>query len=156
MKPEGQGSIISRISRALSNYDYLAGVYALLVIIITIIGIVSLPFLAYEDVQVYPKHIDRSSPLDPYDRGGTPFNTTAVHAQYPDNSPYLGYVTAYLTPLSQFMADGSLHLGTTIVSHPGGIIDEILYNTRGLDTVVETSILFVAFTIAAYLFRRKD
>ena len=54
------------------------------------------------------------------------------------------------------MAASSLYLGITIVSHPGGIIDEILYNTRGLDTVVETSILFVAFAIAAFLYRRKE
>ncbi|NYT06387.1 MAG: EhaF family protein [Methanomicrobiales archaeon] len=154
MKPEGQGSLISRISRELSNYDYLAAVYALLVIVVTIVGVLTLPFLSYEDGQIYGKHIDRQSPLDPYDRGGTPFNATIVHAQYPENSPTLGYVTAYLTPLSQFFADTTQHLGTTIVAHPGGIIDEILYNTRGLDTVVESSILFVAFAIAAYLFRR--
>jgi energy-converting hydrogenase A subunit F len=46
-----------------------------------------------------------------------------------------------------------MHAGTTIVAHPGGILDEILYNTRGLDTVVEPTILFIAFAIAAYLFR---
>ena len=38
----------------------------------------------------------------------------------------------------------------------GGIIDEILYNTRGLDTIAETSILFIAFAIASFLFRRKE
>ncbi|MFA6672867.1 MAG: DUF2106 family protein, partial [Methanoculleus sp.] len=48
------------------------------------------------------------------------------------------------------------YIGTTIVAHPGGIIDEILYNTRGADTVVETSILFTAFAIASYLYRREE
>jgi len=156
MKPEGRGSVISSVSRTISDHENLTRLYALLVIVVTIIGLCTIPTLSYYDDQIYPKNIDTASPLNPYDRGGEPFGTTVVLAQYPDNSPYLGYVTAYLTPFSLFLADHTLHLGTTIVSHPGGIIDEILYNTRGLDTVVETSILFVAFGIAAFLFRRED
>ncbi len=147
--------IVSRISRFISDYQNLVALFAGACILISLFGILSLP-LAYEENQIYPKAIDRTSALDPYDRGGTPFNTTTVVAQYPENSPYLGYVTAYLTPLSKYLADHTLHAGTTIVSHPGGIIDEILYNTRGLDTVVETSILLSAFAIASYLFRRTE
>jgi energy-converting hydrogenase A subunit F len=74
--------------------------------------------------------------------------------QYPENSPTAGYVTTYLTPFSWWLADTTLHAGTTIVAHPGGILDEILYNTRGLDTVVEPTILFIAFAIGSYLFRK--
>jgi energy-converting hydrogenase A subunit F len=148
--------IISKISRIISDYENLVGLYALLVIAVTLVGILTMPGLVYDENQIYAKEINRTSGLDPYDRGGVPFGTTVVKAQYPENSPYLGYVTAYLTPLSLFLAESTLHLGTTIVSHPGGIIDEILYNTRGLDTVVETSILFVAFAIAAFLFRRRE
>ncbi|RXE55322.1 NiFe hydrogenase [Methanoculleus taiwanensis] len=150
------GLLISRISRTVSDYTNLSALYALLVVAAVVIGMVTLPFIGYDEDQLYPKTIDRASSLDPYDRGGVPFGTTDVAAQYPENSPYLGYVTAYLTPFSAFLAGQTLHLGTTIVSHPGGITDEILYNTRGLDTVAETSILFVAFAIAAYLFRRDE
>lgn len=153
---EGRKTLIGRISRIISQLENLSALYAILFLAITILGIITLPTLSYHEDQLYPKHIDRTSTLDPYERGGEPFNTTEVKAQYPQNSPYLGYVTAYLTPLSSYMADHTLYFGTTIVSHPGGIIDEILYNTRGLDTVVETSILFVAFAIAAHLFRRKE
>jgi energy-converting hydrogenase A subunit F len=64
-------------------------------------------------------------------------------------------VTTYLTPFSLFLSQVTLHLGTTIVAHPGGIIDEILYNTRGFDTVVEATILFIAFAVASYLYRRR-
>jgi energy-converting hydrogenase A subunit F len=151
---EGCDVIISRISRLLSDFRNLVALFAGACIIVSLIGVLSLP-LDYHGDQLYPKTIEPASPLNPYDRGGTPFNKTTVQAQYPENSPYLGYVTAYLTPLSQWMADTSLYMGTTIVSHPGGIIDEILYNTRGLDTVVETSILFSAFAIASYLYRRR-
>ena len=148
--------MIRRISEILSEYENLTFLYAVLVLVVLLIGAFSLPTITYQGDDLYPKTIDRTSTLDPYDRGGEPFNTTTVEAQYPENSPYLGYVTAYLTPLSLFLAEITPHLGTTIVSHPGGIIDEILYNTRGLDTVVETSILFTAFAIASYLFRRRN
>ncbi|MDD3620780.1 MAG: DUF2106 family protein [Methanofollis sp.] len=148
--------MIRRISEILSEYENLTFLYAVLVLVVLLIGAFSLPTITYQGDDLYPKTIDRTSTLDPYDRGGEPFNTTTVAAQYPENSPYLGYVTAYLTPLSLFLAEITPHLGTTIVSHPGGIIDEILYNTRGLDTVVETSILFTAFAIASYLFRRRN
>ncbi len=147
-------SIITRISATTSRVENLTALYALLAIVVVILGLVTLPFIAYQDDQLYPKTLDPASTLDPYDRGGVPFGTTPVKAQYPENSPYAGYVTAYLTPFSQWLADITHHMGTTIVAHPGGILDEILYNTRGLDTVVETSILFVAFGIASYLFRR--
>jgi len=65
-------------------------------------------------------------------------------------------VTAYLTPFSLFLSRTTMYMGTTIVAHPGGILDEILYNTRGLDTVVEPTILFISFAIAAYIFHRRE
>ena len=148
--------MIRRLSWILSDFDKLSSVYAALVIFVIIAGIITIPTLEYQGDRLYPKTIDRASPLDPYDRGGIPFEMTEVQAEYPENSPYLGYVTAYLTPFSLALATLTHHVGTTIVSHPGGIIDEILYKTRGLDTVVETSILFVAFAIASFLFRRRD
>lgn len=148
--------IITRISRVLSNFKNLAALFAGACIIVSLVGILSLP-LAFEENQLYPKtQLDPSSALYPYDRGGVPFGTTEVICQYPENSPYAGYVTTYLTPLSLYLAENTLYLGTTIVAHPGGIIDEILYNTRGADTVVETSILFTAFAIASYLYRRRE
>jgi energy-converting hydrogenase A subunit F len=147
--------IISRISRFLSDFRNLVAIFAGACIIVALVGIISLP-LEFEEDQLYPKTLDPASSLYPYDRGGVPFGTTEVVAQYPENSPYVGYVTTYLTPFSQYLADHTHYLGTTIVAHPGGIIDEILYNTRGLDTVVETSILFVAFAIASYLYRRRN
>ena len=107
-----------------------------------------------QNTSSYPKYIDRNSTLDPYDRGGPPFVQATIGSQYPENSPSAGFVTTYLTPFSLFLAQTTQHLGTTIVAHPGGILDEILYNTRGLDTVVEPTILFIAFAIASYLYRK--
>ena len=129
--------------------------YAALGIILSIIAIIMIPQISYHEDQLYPKTINRSSSLDPYDRGGPPFTQVVIKSQYPENSPSAGYVTAYLTPFSGFLANTTPYLGTTIVAHPGGILDEILYNTRGFDTVVETSILFIAFAIASFLYRRK-
>lgn len=143
-------------SNWMSTYENLVAVYAALGIIITIIVIAMIPSINYHDDQLYPKKIDRISTLDPYDRGGPPFTQVVIKAQYLNNSPSAGYVTAYLTPFSWFLANTTPYLGTTIVAHPGGILDEILYNTRGFDTVVETSILFSAFAIASFLFRRRN
>jgi energy-converting hydrogenase A subunit F len=145
--------IIQRISRYISNFENLMPLFAAACAVLAAIAILSLPFVYAED-QLYPKHIDRGSPLDPYDRGGPPFTQADIKVQYPENSPTAGYVTAYLTPFSWALANTTLHTGTTIVGHPGGILDEILYNTRGLDTVVETTILFIAFAIASYIFRK--
>jgi len=145
--------IIQRISRYISNFENLMPLFAAACAVLAGIAILSLPFVYAED-QLYPKHIDKASPLDPYDRGGSPFAQADIVVQYPENSPSAGYVTAYLTPFSWALANTTLHTGTTIVGHPGGILDEILYNTRGLDTVVETTILFIAFAIASYIFRK--
>jgi len=145
--------IIGRISRFLSDFDNLMPVFAGACALLFVLGILLLP-LPYHDTQLYPKRIDRASSLDPYDRGGPPFTQANITMQYPENSPTAGYVTTYLTPFSWWLATTTPHLGTTIVAHPGGILDEILYNTRGLDTVVEPTILFIAFAIGSYLFRK--
>jgi energy-converting hydrogenase A subunit F len=145
--------IIQRISRIISNYEMIMPLFAGAVTVLFVIALISLP-LPYYDEQLYPKTINPASPLNPYDRGGPPFTQATIKDQYPENSPTAGYVTSYLTPFSWYLANTTLYLGTTIVAHPGGILDEILYNTRGLDTVVETTILFIAFAIAAYLFRK--
>lgn len=142
----------------MADIDNLIAIYAVIVVAIVAVFLVSIPVvpIEYEDNQLYPKHLNTSSPLNPYDRGGESFGTTEVIAQYPQNSPYLGYVTTYLSPFAILLTETNLHFGTTIVAHPGGIIDEILYNTRGMDTIVETSILFIAFAIASFLYRRDE
>jgi energy-converting hydrogenase A subunit F len=145
--------IIGRISRFLQDFENLMPVFAGACALLFLAGILLLP-LPYAEKQLYPKTINRDSPLDPYDRGGQPFTQANISMQYPENSPTAGYVTTYLTPFSWWLADTTLHAGTTIVAHPGGILDEILYNTRGLDTVVEPTILFIAFAIGSYLFRK--
>ncbi|MDR3101770.1 MAG: EhaF family protein [Methanocalculaceae archaeon] len=147
---------IQKISLYLADTSNLPKIYAAVICLIAAIGICTVPFLTYHGDQLYPKPAEQNmSPLTPYDRGGVPFIEPAhIAAQYPENSPALGYVTAYLTPASWFLANTTCYLGTTIVGHPGGILDEILYYTRGLDTIVEASIFFVAFAIASFLYRR--
>lgn len=145
--------IIRKISHFLCNYRNIMPLFAGACALLFFAGILLLP-IPYAEHQLYPKYIDRNSTLDPYDRGGPPFVQATIGMQYPENSPTAGYVTTYLTPFSFWLSQATRHLGTTIVAHPGGILDEILYNTRGLDTVVETTILFIAFAIASYLFRK--
>ncbi|MBP7119778.1 MAG: DUF2106 family protein [Methanolinea sp.] len=147
--------IIQKISRILSNFDNILPVFAAACAVMSIITLLTLPFV-YSENQLYPKQIVPGSSLNPYDRGGPPFTQVEIQSQYPGNSPTAGYVTTYLTPFSLFLSQQTLYMGTTIVAHPGGILDEILYNTRGLDTVFEPTILFIAFAIAAYIFRREE
>jgi energy-converting hydrogenase A subunit F len=145
--------IIRRISHFICNYEKIMPLFAGACALLFLLGILLLP-IQYSQEQLYPKTIDRNSSLDPYDRGGPPFRQVIIGAQYLPNSPTAGLVTTYLTPFSLLLSKITLHLGTTIVAHPGGIIDEILYNTRGFDTVVEATILFVAFAVASYLYRK--
>jgi len=49
-----------------------------------------------------------------------------------------------------------MYFGTTIVSTPGGILDEILYYTRGFDTVLESLTLLLSFTIFGWLFLNRN
>jgi len=147
--------IIQKISRILSNFDNILPVFAAACAVMSIITLLTLPFV-YSENQLYPKQIVPGSSLNPYDRGGPPFTQVEIQSQYPGNSPTAQYVTTYLTPFSLFLSQQTLYMGTTIVAHPGGILDEILYNTRGLDTVFEPTILFIAFAIAAYIFRREE
>lgn len=149
-------SFIQKVADYLSKTDNLPKVYALAVCLVAVLGLCMIPLISYEADQLYPKSVDITSTLSPYDRGGIPFEEPAqIVAQYPENAPALGWVTAYLTPASQWMADNTLYLGTTIAAHPGGILDEILYYTRGFDTIVEASILLCAFAIASFLYRRS-
>jgi len=137
----------------LSDPKELPRVFALSMLFVFFIAM--LIHYPYHDEQLYPKSFELSG-LYPYDRGGTPLKEPGrVVAQYPQNSEMIGWITSYLTPLSTWLASKTLYLGTTIVSHPGGIIDEILYYTRGLDTVLESSILMMAFLIAAFLMKLK-
>ncbi|MBC7114085.1 MAG: EhaF family protein [Archaeoglobi archaeon] len=137
----------------LSDPKELPRIFALSMVFVFLIAL----FLSYSynPDQLYPKSFELSG-LYPYDRGGEPLTEPAkVVAQYPQNAEKIGWVTSYLTPLSSWLASKTLYLGTTIVSHPGGIIDEILYYTRGLDTVLESSILMMAFLIASFLMKLK-
>jgi len=153
---EGQRTWIGSISRFVSDYKNLASLYALTLMVIMLIGLITMPMIQYAPAQLYPKEIEPESPLNPYDRGGKPFTAAKIVSQYPENNPAVGYVTGYLTPLSTWFSKISRNLGTVIAAHPGGIMDEILYYTRGIDTLVETSILFVAFATASFLFRRRE
>lgn len=124
--------------------------------------------MALNDHQIYPRplpqeQIDQQNPLAPYDRGGVPLGEPGiVKAQYPQNAAKLGMITGYLSPIAIGVKNTTLYYGTSIYSSPGGLIDEILYYTRGFDTILESTILMMAFVIASWVAlnftmrRRKD
>lgn len=123
--------------------------------------------MALDVHQIYPRpvpqsQIDQLNPLAPYDRGGIPLiEPGIVKAQYPENSKELGMITGYLSPIALGVKNTTYYYGTSIYSSPGGLIDEILYYTRGFDTILESSILMMAFVIASWValnftMRRKE
>lgn len=124
--------------------------------IVLIMAVVAGYSYAYRGERLYPKKLRPGSSLYPYDRGGEPLeNRGNVLSEYPDHENALGWITGYLTPFTSWLSSETNHMGTTIVSHPGGIMDEILYYTRGFDTILEASILLMAFLIAAFIMKRE-
>lgn len=113
--------------------------------------------MVYNDQQLYPRpepqlQINEQDPLAPYDRGGVPLKEPGiVKSQYPQFSQKAGFVTGYLSPIAIGVSNTTLYYGTSIYSSPGGLIDEILYYSRGFDTVLESSILMMAFVVASWV-----
>ena len=107
--------------------------------------------------QLYPREapqvqVEQGLSMAPYARGGEPLVSPGItKSAYPQYAPKLGWINSYVSPLAQFVMNISPYFGTSIYSSPGGLIDEILYYTIGFDTVLESSILMMAFIIASWL-----
>ena len=123
--------------------------------IILIIGLIVPMALNPDQLYVRPapqEQIDEGLAIAPYDRGGEVLSQAGIiNPQYPDNAASLGMITGYMSPLAQWVSSISPYFGTSIYSSPGGLIDEILYYTRGFDTILESSILMMSFIIASWL-----
>ena len=123
--------------------------------IILVIGLIVPMALNPDQLYVRPdpqEQIDDGLAIAPYDRGGEVLTQPgSIHPQYPENAASLGMITGYMSPLAQFVSSISPYFGTSIYSSPGGLIDEILYYTRGFDTILESSILMMSFVIASWL-----
>ncbi|MDI6701640.1 EhaF family protein [Methanothermobacter wolfeii] len=146
---------LGRILNELANPKRIPRIFAVTLGLLLLVGF--LVPMSLNENQLYPRpapqeQINSGDPLAPYDRGGEPLKEPAdVKSQYPAFEVNLGKITAYLSPLAIVIRDLTVYFGTSIYSSPGGLIDEILYYTRGLDTVLESSILMMAFTIASWV-----
>jgi energy-converting hydrogenase A subunit F len=156
---------LGRLLNDLANPDNIPRLFSLVLGIVLIAGFV-VPF-ALNDHQIYPRpepqnQINSGDPLAPYDRGGKSIadwglngnfllQPGIVKSQYPQFSVNAGKVTGYLSPMALSVKNTTLYYGTSIYSSPGGLIDEILYYSRGFDTVLESSILMMAFVVASWI-----
>lgn len=146
---------ISRLWNKLAEPKNIPRLFAFVLGVILIIGFV-VPMDLNID-QIYPRsapqvQVDEGLAIAPYDRGGEILKEPGITiAQYPENAPMLGMINSYMTPLAEWVSSISPYFGTTIYSSPGGLIDEILYYTRGFDTILESSILMMAFIVASWL-----
>ena len=146
---------IGRIWNKLADPKNVPRLFAFCLGIILIVGFV-VPMALNPD-QLYTRpapqvQIDDGLPIAPYDRGGVVLKEPGIiKAQFPENSKELGMITGYMSPLAEWVSSISPYFGTSIYSSPGGLIDEVLYYTRGFDTILESSILMMAFIIASWL-----
>ncbi len=146
---------IGRLWNKLANPKNIPRLFAFALGVILIVGFV-VPLDLNVD-QIYPRsapqeQVDAGIATAPYDRGGEVLKEPGISiAQYPENAPKLGMINSYMSPLAVWVSSVSPYFGTTIYSSPGGLIDEILYYTRGFDTILESSILMMAFIIASWL-----
>lgn len=146
---------IGQIWNKLADPKNVPRLFAFCLGVILIIGFVVPMALNSDQLYVRPapqEQIDQNLSIAPYDRGGVILKEPGnINPQYPDNARSLGMITAYMSPLAQFVSSVSPYFGTSIYSSPGGLIDEVLYYTRGFDTILESSILMMAFIIASWL-----
>ncbi|WP_458455897.1 EhaF family protein [Methanobrevibacter sp.] len=123
--------------------------------ILLVIGLIVPMALNPDQLYVRPapqEQVDEGLAIAPYDRGGEVLTEPGnINPQYPENAAMLGMITGYMSPISQWVSSISPYFGTSIYSSPGGLIDEILYYTRGFDTILESSILMMSFIIASWL-----
>jgi len=146
---------LGRIWNKLATPKRIPRVFSVILAIVLFAGLF-VPF-ALNDNQLYPRptpqlQINEQDPFAPYDRGGVPLKEPGiVKAQYPQFASQEGMVTGYLSPIAILVGGTTLYFGTSIYSSPGGLIDEILYYSRGFDTVLESSILMMAFVIASWV-----
>ena len=146
---------IGRIWNKLADPKTVPRLFAFCLGIILIVGFIVPMALNPDQLYVRPApqaQVDEGLPIAPYDRGGIVLKEPGIiHAQYPENSKELGMITGYMSPLAEWISSISPYFGTSIYSSPGGLIDEVLYYTRGFDTILESSILMMAFIIASWL-----
>ncbi|MGN0177754.1 MAG: EhaF family protein [Methanobrevibacter sp.] len=139
----------------LANPKNIPRLFAFCLGVILILGLIVPLALNPDQLYVRPapqEQVDDGMAIAPYDRGGEVLTQPGqINPQYPDNSAQLGMITGYMSPISQWISSISPYFGTSIYSSPGGLIDEILYYTRGFDTILESSILMMSFIIASWL-----
>jgi energy-converting hydrogenase A subunit F len=156
---------IGRIWNSLADPKNVPRLFAFCLGVILIVGFI-VPMTLNPD-QIYTRpapqsQIDQNLSIAPYDRGGDILKSPGeINPQFPENAKELGMITAYMSPLAEWISSISPYFGTSIYSSPGGLIDEVLYYTRGFDTILESSILMMAFIIASWLalnytMKRKD
>ena len=101
----------------MSTYENLVAVYAALGIVVTICGILMVPMLSYHEDQIYSKTMNRTSTLDPYDRGGVPFTMAEI---YLGTTPATLIVPAGSRTFS-FHKEGYLNKNVNVMIRPNEI-----------------------------------
>lgn len=148
-------SKIGKLWNALANPDRIPKLFSIVLAIALLVGFLVPINLDVDQIYIRPapqQQVDEGLALAPYDRGGVVLEIPGIiKAQYPENSRSIGMITSYMSSQAILVQSLSPYFGTSIYSSPGGLIDEILYYTRGFDTILESTILTMSFIIASWL-----
>ena len=140
---------IAKLWNKLANPKNIPRLFALILGLLLIAGFLIPVGLNSDQLYTRPapqSQMDAGLAIAPYDRGGEILVSPGItEAQYPENSQNLGWINSYMTPIAEMLKGLSPYFGTSICA------DEILYYTRGFDTILESSILMMAFIIASWL-----
>ena len=148
-------SRIGRLWNSLANPKKIPRLFSVVLVLVLLLGF--LVPLSFDINQLYTRpapqeQVNEGLSIAPYDRGGKVLESPGIiKPQYPENAKVLGMISSYMTPQAILVQSLSPYFGTSIYSSPGGLIDEILYYTRGFDTILESSILMMSFIIASWL-----
>ena len=146
---------IAKLWNKLADPKNIPRLFALILGLLLIAGFLIPVGLNTDQIYTRPapqSQMDAGLAIAPYDRGGEILESPGVtEAQYPENSQNLGWINSYMTPIAEVLKGISPYFGTSICASPGGVIDESLYYTRGFDTILESTILMMAFIIASWL-----
>lgn len=148
-------SRIGRLWNSLANPERTPKLFAMILGLVLLVGFLVPIGLNVDQIYTRPapqQQVDEGLAVAPYDRGGSVLEEPGItKAQYPENSKSIGWINSYMTPQAILVKSLSPYFGTSIYSSPGGLIDEILYYTRGFDTILESTILMMSFIIASWL-----
>ena len=109
---------IAKLWNKLADPKNIPRLFALILGLLLIVGFLIPVGLDTDQIYTRPapqSQMDAGLAIAPYDRGGEILESPGVtEAQYPENSPNLGWINSYMTPIAEMLKGVSPYFGTSI------------------------------------------